>query len=166
MNLYRQSLPLILVGALAVGALSACAPVVREQGFAITDSNPASAVVGTDTKATIRTKYGTPTTQASFDGNTWYYLSQTTDQFGAYDAHPRKRDMVEISFDPQSEKVKGVKTYTVADGKQIAYSKRETPTIGKELSIWKQALGTLGQTLLPPNATNPGTAPGQPVPKQ
>ena len=111
-----------------------------------------------------RTKFGTPTTLAVRDNNTWYYLSQTTDRFGAYAPKARKRDLIEISFDPANDKVKSVKTYTLADGRQIAYAKRETPTVGRELSIWEQLLGTLGSTLLPPDQTSPGTAPGSPTP--
>jgi outer membrane protein assembly factor BamE (lipoprotein component of BamABCDE complex) len=164
LNKVRTSAALVLAAAVSVGALSACAPVTKEQGFAIADANPASAVIGTDTKQTVRTKFGTPTTMAVRDNNTWFYLSQTTDRFGAFDAQPRRRDLIEIRFDPTSERVAAVKTYNVGDGKQISYARRETPTIGRQLSIWDQILSTLGQSLLPPQQSSPGNAPGQPTP--
>jgi outer membrane protein assembly factor BamE (lipoprotein component of BamABCDE complex) len=163
--MFRKSLVIALGASLSAAALSACAPVTRDQGFSVADVNPASAVIGTDTQATVRTKFGSPTSQAVRDNNTWFYLSQTTDRFGAYAAKPRKRDLVEITFDAAPpNRVKAVKTYTLADGKQLEYAKRETPTVGRELSVWEQILSTLGGTLLPPQDSSPGTAPGSPTP--
>ncbi len=162
--MFRKSLALALAASLSTAALSACAPVTRDQGFSVADINPASAVVGTDTQQTVRTKYGSPTVLAVRDNNTWFYLSQTTDRFGAYAPKTRKRDLVEITFDPANGRVKSVKTYTLADGKQIAYARRETPTVGRELSVWEQLLGTLGSALLPPGQNSPGNSPGSPTP--
>ena len=161
----RPTAAVILAAAVSLGALSACAPVTKEQGFAVADANPSSAVIGTDTKRTVTTKFGSPTILAVRDNNTWFYLSQTTDRYGAFDPRARRRDLVEIAFDPTNDRVKSVKTYSVTDGQQIAYAKRETPTVGRELSIWGQILSTLGATMLPQTPSAPGNTPGSPTPQ-
>jgi len=162
---YRSTIALISTVALAAATLSACAPVIRYQGYTLQDANPATAVVGTDTKATIQTKYGTPTSMGAFDTNTWYYMSQTTDQFGAFAPRARKRDIIQINFDPASQKVTAIKSYSADEGRQIAYSRRETPTVGRQLSIWDQILSTIGGTKIPQTDVSPGSAPGQPTPR-
>jgi hypothetical protein len=44
---------------------------------------------------------------------------------------------------------------------EIAYSNRETPTVGRELWIWEQLIGTLGRQVLPQNDDDPGNPGGQ-----
>ena len=53
----------LLFAALSAAALtSACAPVVGQNGFQAIDAKPADIVAGTDTKQTVLTKLGTPST--------------------------------------------------------------------------------------------------------
>lgn len=156
----RTSAPVVVSVALLVSALGACAPVIRTQGYIPLDANPSTAVVGTDNQVSVRTKYGTPTAISTFDPNTWYYMAQVTDQFGAYRPQVRQRTVIEIKFDPQTGRVSNVRGLSAADGQTIAYSRRETPTLGRELGIWEQILGTLGQTVLPPTEDDPGNLPG------
>jgi len=153
-----------LIGAAALAALllSACAPVARYQGYTVLESNPGSAKVGEDTMTTVRTRYGSPTTVSTFEPNIWYYMSQTTDQIGAYRPRLRAREIVSITFDKTDQKVAAVKKYTAQDGRVIAYSDRETPTSGRELGIIQQMLGTLGAgAILPRQDDDPGNLGGR-----
>jgi outer membrane protein assembly factor BamE (lipoprotein component of BamABCDE complex) len=143
-------------------SIGACTPVTKLQGYTVLEENPAAAVVGTDTRQSVQTKYGTPTATSTFDPNVWYYMSQTSDQFGAYRVQVRQRNIVEIKFDPATQVVSEVELYDVNDGREIAYSDRETETIGRELGIIEQLLGTLGQTLLPQDDIEIGDTPGAP----
>jgi outer membrane protein assembly factor BamE (lipoprotein component of BamABCDE complex) len=151
------------MGALAVSAaaLTACAPVTKYQGYQAIDEKPASAKVGTDTKTTVRTQFGSPTTTSSFDPDIWYYITQTSDQFGGYRPHVRTRDIVAITFDKTSQTVKSVDTFNIADGRVIAFNGRETPTVGRELSVIEQLLGTVGTPLSQIPEDDPGRRPGQ-----
>ena len=136
-------------GALAVSAaaLTACAPVTKYQGYQAIDEKPAEVRVGVDTKITVRGQYGSPTATSSFDPDIWYYITQTSDQFGAYRPHVRTRDVVAITFDKTSGTVKSVDTFNMADGRVIAFNGRETPTVGRGLSVIEQLLGTVGTPL-------------------
>ena len=57
--------------------------------------------------------------------------------------------------------VKSVDTFDMADGRVIAYNGRETPTVGRELSVIEQLLGTVGTPLSQLPDDDPGRRPGQ-----
>ena len=67
-----------------------------------------------------------------------------------------------IAFNKDSELVDAVNTYTLKDGKVIAFNTRETPTRGREMTILEQLLGSVGQGgLLPQDDEGvPGSRPG------
>jgi outer membrane protein assembly factor BamE (lipoprotein component of BamABCDE complex) len=72
------------------------------------------------------------------------------------------RDVVAIAFDKSTEQVTSVNSYTLADGRVIAFNGRETPTRGREMSILEQLLGSIGAgSALPPDQNqSPGDHPG------
>jgi len=141
--------------ALTLGGLGACAPVMASNGFQAIDARPADIKVGEDTRTTVLTKLGSPTAQSTFDPNTWYYISQTTEKYAYYMPRPTKREVVTISFD-KDEKVAAVKTLALKDGYQIAYDKRETPTRGRQLNWIEQLIGNIGRTNTLPQDNDPG----------
>jgi outer membrane protein assembly factor BamE (lipoprotein component of BamABCDE complex) len=117
--------------------------------------------VGEDSKSTLMEKLGSPSAVSTFDNNTWYYISQTTDRVAFYYPRVIKRDVVAIKFNPADEKVASVNTYTLKDGKVIAYNGRETPTRGREMTILEQLLGNVGRGgMLPQDDEAPGQRPG------
>ena len=132
----------------------------KYQGYQAIDEKPTEIKVGTDTKTTVRTQYGTPTATSSFDPDVWFYITQTSDQFGAYRPHVRTRDVVAVTFDKTSGVVKSVETFDMGDGRVIAYNGRETPTVGRELSVIEQLLGTVGTPLSQIEDVAPGQRPG------
>jgi outer membrane protein assembly factor BamE (lipoprotein component of BamABCDE complex) len=152
--------PLLCAASLAVLA-AACAPITAFQGYQPVDSRPADIKVTDDSKMTVRTKLGSPTTVSAFEPNIWYYMAQTTDQFGAYTPRTRSREIVAITFDKTSDKVSRVDTITAKDGRVIAFNGRVTPTVGRELGIFEQLISNLGTTLLPQPDDDPGRRPNQ-----
>ena len=124
----------LLFAALSAAALTAaCAPVVGQNGFQAIDAKPTDIVAGTDTKQTVLTKLGTPSTTSTFEQDSiWYYISQVT----------------EISFNDAGQ-VAEVRTLGLEDGQQIAMNGRETPTRGRQLTILEQLLGNVGRGQLP-----------------
>jgi outer membrane protein assembly factor BamE (lipoprotein component of BamABCDE complex) len=142
-------------------ALGACAPVSTFQGFQAIEQSPKDVKVGTDTRSTVMAKLGTPTATATFDKNTWFYMSQISTKTSFY--HPRliKRDIIAIAFDKENDQVTAVNTYTLQDGRVIAYNGRETPTRGREMTVFEQLLGNLsaGGALPPDDTATPGSHP-------
>ncbi|MHB8529706.1 MAG: outer membrane protein assembly factor BamE [Caulobacteraceae bacterium] len=148
----------------SVLALSACAPVNSYQGFQAIDQNPEAVKVGEDSRTTVLAKLGTPTAKSTFDNDTWFYMSQVQSKTAFYQPRLLKRNIVAISFDKANDQVASVKTFTLKDGRIIAYNARETPTRGREMSVIEQLLGSIGSaSALPPDQNQtPSTHPGEP----
>jgi outer membrane protein assembly factor BamE (lipoprotein component of BamABCDE complex) len=155
---------LFAAAALALAGASACTPTNSFQGFQAIDAAPKDVKVGTDTRATVTARLGTPTSTSTFDKNTVFYISQLTSRTGFYNPRVARREVVAIAYDKDSGAVTAVDTFTLQDGRVIAYNKRETPTRGREMTVLEQMLGslsTIGALPLDQNET-PGTHPGQP----
>lgn len=152
--------PVLAAAALAAGlAASACAPVTSYNGFQARDSKPQDLKVGVDTKTTVLTSLGSPSSKAAFDPNVWYYVSQVTDEYAYYKPRVRTRDVVRVTF-AKDQKVSNVEHLTLKDGYQIAFDPRETPTRGRSLSPMEQILGTIGRGGLLPQDNDPGNPRG------
>jgi outer membrane protein assembly factor BamE (lipoprotein component of BamABCDE complex) len=156
---HKPILSLALAAACALGA-AACTPVTAYNGFQAREEKPADLKVGEDTKSTTLTKLGTPSQVATFEPNIWFYISQVTDKYAYYNPRMKSRDVVAVTFG-DDEKVKDVKVLSLKNGYQVAYSKRETPTRGRELTVLEQLLGNVGRGTagqLPPqdDPGNPG----------
>ena len=154
----RKAAFLVLAFALASGA---CTPITSYQGFQITDVRPGDVKVGEDTRSSVLTKLGSPTATSTFDKNTWFYISQLRSQTSFYVPKTVSRNVVAIAFDPDTEQVKSVNTYTLADGRVIAYNSHETPTRGREMTALEQLIGSIGAGAVLPNDQNvtPGSHP-------
>jgi outer membrane protein assembly factor BamE (lipoprotein component of BamABCDE complex) len=153
----------LAVGACLIGA-AACTPIANYQGFQAIDANPNDVKVGTDTRASVQARLGTPTATASFDKNTWFYLTQVSDKTAFYAPQVVRRNVTEITFDKDTQEVKTVNIFTLKDGRVVAYNNRETPTRGRELTFVEQLFGSLSTIgSLPPNEDEtPGSHPGEP----
>jgi outer membrane protein assembly factor BamE (lipoprotein component of BamABCDE complex) len=138
--------------------LGACTPITSYQGFQAVEANPKDVKVGVDDKATVMDRLGSPSAVATFDPNTWYYISQVSDQMAFRKANIRRRDVVAINFNKSDDKVLAVNTYTLQDGHVVPFNRRATPTRGRELSVIEQILGNIGNgQIMPQQDINPGS---------
>lgn len=136
--------------ATAALAAAACSPQVSRHGFQPVDVQPADIVVGTDTRDTVRARLGSPSVTSTFEPQTvWFYVSQTTAKYTFNLPEVTQRSVTQITFDESSGRVIGVENLSLEDGEQIAFSERETPTRGRELTVLEQLLGTVGRQALP-----------------
>ncbi len=148
---------LLLAGSAVLGG---CTPVSSLNGFVAVDVQPSEIKVGTDTRTSVATKLGSPSTTSAFDKSTWYYITQTSDKMAYLQPVIKTRQIVAIRFD-KDEKVTEVKSLDLHDGYDVAYNKRETPTRGRELSWLEQIIGTIGRGGMLPQDNDPGnTRPG------
>lgn len=140
----------LLIAALSAAALtSACAPVVGQNGFQAIDARPTDIVAGTDTRQTVLTKLGTPSTTSTFESDTvWYYMSQVTEKYTYNRPQVTQRSITEITFN-EAGQVAGVRTLGLDDGQRVAMNRAETPTRGRQLTILEQLLGNVARGQLP-----------------
>src|SRR5579859_625411 len=156
----NKAAAILLSGALGAGlmAASACSPVNSYQGFQAVDHAPSDVKVGEDTRSTVLTRLGSPTAVSTFDKDTWYYITQVSSRTAFYHPRVNKRDVVAISFRKSDDQVAAVNTFTLKDGRVIAYNSRETPTRGREMTVLEQLLGSVSAAgALPPPEVNPNS---------
>lgn len=128
----------------------ACAPVIATQGYQVIDQKPQDVAVGVDTRETVLTKLGSPSTTSTFEPNDiWYYLSQTTARYTYNLPKVTQRQVTAISFNPATGVVDEVRSLSLDDSQNIPMNSRETPTRGRELTILEQLLGNVGRGQLP-----------------
>src|SRR5271156_6248309 len=122
----KFAFPALALGlaALCLGA-AACSPIVYHQGFQVVDVRPADIKIGTDTRSTVLQKLGSPTTTSTFDKNVWFYMSQLRSATAYYLPKTIERDVAANSFDPATEQVKSVNSFTLQDGRVIAFNTHE-----------------------------------------
>ena len=161
----RAAFAIVATGLLATAgaaSLSACAPIQSYSGFQTIESDPKDVKIGTDTKSTVRGRLGSPSATSTFDNNTWFYMNQLKSRVAFKRPEIVQRNITAITFDKDSEVVKSVNSYTLKDGKVIAFNGRETPTRGRELTILEQILGNVGRGSVLPNPEDevPGNRPG------
>jgi|HubBroStandDraft_1064217.scaffolds.fasta_scaffold891371_1 outer membrane protein assembly factor BamE (lipoprotein component of BamABCDE complex) len=156
----RKIAALLLAASLTT--LAACAPSIYHQGFQAVDVKPTDVKVGQDTRSTVLTKLGSPTTTSTFSKDVWFYMSQLRSQTGSYFPKTVQREIVAISFDHDTQQVTSVQAFSLKDGRVIAYNTRETPTRGREMTVLEQLIGSIGAgSVLPSNQdVTPGTHPG------
>ncbi len=147
----------------AIMGAAACVPTSSYQGFQIVDHSPADVKVGDD-RAAVLAKLGSPTTTATFDKDTWFYLGQVSTRTGFYLPRTIQRNVTSISFDKTTQQVTTVNTYGLKDGRVVAYNSRITPTRGREMSILEQLIGSIGTASALPQDQNlsPGSHPDDP----
>ena len=87
---------------------------------------------------------GYPTSTATFDRFSWYYISRRTENFLFFDEQLIDQSVVEISFDQQGV-VTAVNTLGVDQAREISVNSRETKTGGRTLGFFEQLFGNLGR---------------------
>ncbi len=121
--------------------LASCTPVVSQRGYLPDAAGEASIKVGIDTKDTIQTRLGDPSTQATFGTDAWYYISSTERAVAFFDPKIENRAILAVHFDKDG-KVTDLTHYSLKDGHVIAFESRITPTRGREITFLGQVLGS------------------------
>jgi len=117
-------------------------------------------VPGTTTRQDVTSLIGSPTAKATFDDNTWIYISQLTKPIiGGTQAVEDQRVLV-LTFD-QGGILRNVETKTQDDSKSVTVVSRTTPSPGSEASFLQQLLGNVGKfSPLPTNTGSGGSGGG------
>lgn len=120
-------------------AAAGCTPVVNQRGYLPDPIGEASIKIGTDTKTTVQDRLGDPSTEATFGGDAWYYVSSVEKQVAFFDPLVVSRSIMAIHFDKDG-KVTNIRHYGLKDGHVVAFETRETPAKGREITFLQQLL--------------------------
>ena len=139
----------ILAASLLALPLTACLTPARDyHGYIPDEVQPFDIKPGEDTRSSVSAQLGSPSTEGIFDTNTWFYISDVQERLAFYNPKVVERSITAIRFG-EDDKVDEVLRYKADDGQVISYAARETPTRGRELGLWEQIFGTVGNVRLP-----------------
>ncbi len=138
-----------LLAVMAVAALVvACAPRLATHGHVLTPETLAQIKPGSHSRAQITRLLGTPSSTATFDNETWYYIMRRTETVAFFAPRVIEQKVTAIRFDAQG-RVSEVRHYGAADGRAIEMVDRKTPTRGREMGFIEQVFGNIGRGALP-----------------
>jgi len=104
----------------------------------------AELVPGTSTQADVTALIGSPTAKASFDTNTWLYVSEVTRTRIAQTPGVSNQAVVALSFD-NGGVLRGIKKLDTADALPTTIVARATPSPGTSASFLQQLFGNVGR---------------------
>ena len=142
--------------------LAACSAQLEVRGFVADPDKIAALKVDDDSQATVTEALGTPTAKSTFDTEVWYYISERAERVAFLTPTVTDRQILALVFDADSNKLKDIGRYTIADDKVIEIVPRATPAKGRELSVLQQLFGNIGRFGAVPPTQQP--RPGAPGP--
>ncbi|CAN5516601.1 hypothetical protein BH10PSE7_BH10PSE7_01350 [soil metagenome] len=148
-----------LAAVLAITALTACTANVAHRGY-LAKPGAFDQIREGMPKSEVEAALGSPSTTASvkLQGDSYYYISSTTEQKAFFKAEEVKREVIAIRFD-RNDTVASLGQYGLEDGEIIEMNSRTTPVKGREMSILQQIFGNIGQPG-PGGLITPGRTPG------
>ncbi len=151
----RRTVPL----ALAALLLTACDNPPDIRGFAPAPGAVDKLEVNTQSREDVQRLIGSPSAVATFNPNTWYYISEKQNYWGPSKPWISEQSVIQITFN-ESGRVQTIKYYDLQDAENITMVARITPTSGKELTVLEQILGNVGKFSGPRQQGNPGAPTG------
>ena len=137
---------------LSVTACGWMLPAPQTRGNKVDKEQLKELVPGTSTKADVTALIGSPTQKATFDENTWLYITEITRPRVGRTLGVLDQDVVVLTFDDRGV-LTGEKTVTKSDATPVSVASETTPSPGTEASFLQQLLGNIGKF----NPTGAGT---------
>ena len=128
----------------SVVALAACSPRIDQRGNLLDPDAVLAVQPGVQTKGQVAQLLGTPSTVATFDDKTWYYISKRTETTAFFPSDITDQQVLVVKFN-DSNVVEKVQIYGMDDAYEIEPVSRTTPTYGQKLTILQQLFGNIGR---------------------
>jgi outer membrane protein assembly factor BamE (lipoprotein component of BamABCDE complex) len=140
MNIKKNKL--LLLGA-TCAIIAACTPTVAQRGNMLEDHQLTQVVTGIHTRSDVLRILGSPTAQAPFNENIWYYIGQKTEKRGILDPEVTDERIVAVRFD-EAGTVQAINE--VKDSRmEIPIERSKTATHGNDVTFMQQMFGNLGR---------------------
>lgn len=139
MKMTSLTLSLLVLAAFAAG----CTPMEATRGNIVEDFRLTEVIPGVSTRTNVLKSLGSPTTQAPFDENVWYYIGQKTEKRGIFDPEVVDKKIIVVAFN--QEGIVDAIDRVDADQIDVPLVRRKTPTSGNDISVVEQLLGNVGR---------------------
>ncbi len=133
-----------LSAAAAASLVAGCQPQINRRGYYAKPGTLSQIREGM-AKSEVEAAMGSPSTSASvnFQGDSYYYISSTTQQRSFLAPREQSREIIAIRFD-RNDQVASVAQYGLEDGRIINMLDRKTPVAGQEFKILSELMRSGG----------------------
>ena len=139
-----RALALAFAALLLLGGCSMFAPPVQQHGIIVDKDDLDQLVIGTSTRNDVVAAIGSPTMKASFDENTWIYISERTYLRIMRTTGMDNLKVLTLTFDDKGI-LRGIKRIDDKDQQPVSIVSATTPSPGTEVSFMQQLLGNIGK---------------------
>jgi len=140
--------------------LGACSTTVETHGHRLDEERVAQIRPGASSRGDVASLLGSPSTLASFDSRTWYYVGRRVEEQNFFDRDLAAQDVVRVRFD-ETGTVAAVDRFALADARAVDPADDETPTGGNELNVVEQFIGNIGRFNAPADDATATGFPGR-----
>lgn len=140
---HRRLRGVLMLGA-AAALLAACSPRIDTRGNLPDPETVLEVQPGVHDRNQVVNILGTPSTVATFEDDTWYYVSRRTEQVAFFKPEVVDQQVLVVKFDGDGL-VSDMKVYGLEDGQVIEPVDRVTPTSGRDLTVLQQIFGNIGR---------------------
>lgn len=132
------------VAIVGIAGLSACSPRVAQRG-AMPDIDAIAAIVpNKTTKSEVERSLGSPSSINMYGEETWMYVGETTETIAFFERNVNERSVLLVSFRDDGV-VKDVLQHGLDAARNIEPVERETPTVGKDMTVIEQMMGNVNR---------------------
>lgn len=121
-----------------------CSPVIHHQGKLTEEVSLKEIIRGRHTREDVERILGSPSTLATFNDKTWYYISKTTESEAFFTPDVIDQKTIAITFDDAGY-VKEIGERKLADAQDVEFVERVTPTTGHSMTFLQQIFGNFGR---------------------
>ena len=125
--------------------VASCSTQYRNHGYAPDEFELANVIVGSDTRETVATVIGRPSSEGVLSDGAWYYVESRFRHFAFQAPNEIGREVVAVSFDANG-RVANIERFGLEDGQVITLSRRVTATTVARVPFLRRLLGNIGQT--------------------
>jgi outer membrane protein assembly factor BamE (lipoprotein component of BamABCDE complex) len=124
--------------------MAGCSPIIHMRGNLPHDEELNKVQAGVHTKGDVLKILGEPSIPELFEGKGWFYIGERTQEVSFLRPKVLTRRVTLIEFDDK-DMVSSITTHDEKAGMDIEVSKRETPTLGRDPSIFREIFGNIGK---------------------
>ena len=124
--------------------MGGCTRTINQRGYLMDEEIIEEIIPGVDNRSSVAAALGTPTVRATFDEDTWFYITQTKENFAFFRPETTDQQVVIIAFNEFGD-VDDVSRLDLEDTIEVKPNDNKTPTRGKELGFWEQIFSNIGR---------------------
>lgn len=134
-SIFSLLLMLLLVG---------CQPRVFQHGHMVDLEMLDQVYAGVTSKEDLRALIGSPSSEANFGENSWYYIGRVNANIAFFQPELKEQQVLIVYFDDQ-DVVEKVDILGLESARDVQAVERKTPTPGRRMSVLEQLLGNVGR---------------------